>query len=137
MMKIIKHQKQGEMDCVCTCIAMVAGMSRRSIRRKYHNRFMNDNDYDINHILDDLKIKYRICNPNENIKLNCVYLVTVPSVNMPGWFHQIIIDTREGFEILDPNRGLKGRKYYVLHVSPKSKNQIKLNAFILDCEVYI
>lgn len=136
-MKVIRHQKQGKMDCVCTCIAMISGIPRRVISRKYHNRFMNENDYDINNILDELNIKYRKCDPNEMIKLNCVYLVTVPSVNMLGWFHQIIIDTREGFKILDPNRGLKGRKYYVFRSLPKGKNQIKLQAWITDYEVYI
>ncbi|ECI5363932.1 hypothetical protein DU846_01940 [Salmonella enterica subsp. diarizonae] len=98
---------------------------------------MNENDYDINNILDELNIKYRKCDPDEMIKLNCVYLVTVPSVNMLGWFHQIIIDTREGFKIFDPNRGLKGRKYYVFRSLPKGKNQIKLQAWITDYEVYI
>lgn len=98
---------------------------------------MNARNFDTDNILDELKVKYRRCEHHEIIELNKVYLVAVPSLNMPGLFHQIIMDTRAGLEILDPNRGVKGRKYYVLSVSPRSSKQVKLRAWILDYEVYI
>lgn len=136
-MKEIKHQKQREMDCVCTCIAMITGIKRRIITRRYHERYMNGRNFNTDNILDELMVKYRRCEHSEKVELNKVYLVTVPSLNMPGLFHQIIMDTRAGFEILDPNRGVKGRKYYVLSVSPTSSKQFKLRSWILDYEIYI
>ncbi|EBD4137240.1 hypothetical protein ACEVVA_002080 [Salmonella enterica] len=133
----IKHQKQGDLDCVCTCIAMITGIKRRTITRRYQHRYMNESGFDTNNILDDLGVKYRKCIHGDRIDLNKVYLVTVPSLNMAGLFHQIIIDTRAGFEILDPNRGVSGRNYYVLRASPSARKQIKLRAWILDYEIYM
>lgn len=140
MMKEIKHQKQGEMDCVCTCVAMISGVKRKYIRAKYHNRYMNDPDYNVDNILDDLNIKYRECHKKEDVLLGRVYIVTVPSINMPGYFHQIIIDARINkskpeIKIFDPNKGKRGRKYYVFTVSGKARNQVKLLSYILDYEI--
>ncbi|EIO1437863.1 hypothetical protein LOV73_004075 [Salmonella enterica] len=140
MMKEIQHQKQGEMDCVCTCIAMVSGVKRKDIRAKYHDRYMNDPDFNVNNILDDLNIKYRECHKNEDVLLGKVYIVTVPSINMLGYFHQIIIDARINkskpeIKIFDPNKGVRERKYYVFTVSGKARNQVKLLSYILDYEI--
>lgn len=98
---------------------------------------MNERDFDTNNILDELGVKYRKCIHGDRIELGKVYLVTVPSLNMAGLFHQIIIDTRMGFEILDPNCGVRGRSYYVLSVSPSARKQVKLRAWILDYEIYL
>ncbi|HEF0026997.1 TPA: hypothetical protein R8G57_001495 [Citrobacter freundii] len=135
-MKQIKHQKQGDRDCVCTCIAMIAGIKKRIIRNRYHDRYMNEHNFKEDKILDDLGIKYTTCNNSTVIK-GKVYLATVPSINMLGYFHQVIIDARESMQVFDPNRGVKGRNYYVTKVSPTSSKQIKMHSWILDYEIYL
>lgn len=135
-MKQIKHQKQGERDCVCTCIAMIAGIKKRTIRNRYHGRYMSDHTFNAGEILNELGVKYNPCDNNTVIK-GKVYLATVPSLNMLGYFHQVIIDARESMLVFDPNRGIAGRNYYVTKVCPSARKQIRLHSWILDYEVYI
>lgn len=135
-MKQIKHQKQGERDCVCTCIAMIADINKNIIRKRYHEKFMNDSNFNENNILDCLGIKYNKCYDNI-LYSGRIYLALVPSLNMPGYFHQVIIDNREDTLVLDPNRGRPGKNYYVINVCPSATKQIKLRSWILEYEVYI
>lgn len=87
-------------------------------------------------MLNCLGIKYKKCY-NNTVSPGKIYLATVPSLNIPGYFHQIIIDTRENIQIFDPNRGVSGRNYYVTKASPSARKQIKLHSWILDYEVYL
>jgi hypothetical protein len=39
-------------------------------------------------------------------------LATVPSLNVRGGNHRIVIDTRDGYEVFDPNLGHEEREVY-------------------------
>lgn len=135
-MKRIKHQKQGDRQCVCTCIAMIAGIKKNTVVKRHHVKYMSNNNYGIDKILEDFGIGYNTCDGNYLHK-GKVYLATVPSLNMLGYFHQIIIDNRDGIQVFDPNRGVPGKNYYVTKVSPTSRKQILLRSWIIDYEVYL
>ncbi|WP_156305435.1 hypothetical protein [Yersinia pekkanenii] len=103
--------------------------------KKYHRQYMENDDFTVGNILDDLNIRHRLCGRDERLSPGSLYLVTAPSINILGKFHQLIIDFRCGIEIFDPNRGVKGRKYYVRTFSARARNQIRLTSWYVDYEI--
>ena len=63
-----------------------------------------------------------------------MYLITVPSLNVVGGLHHIIMDLRSDTEIiLDPNYGRVGKKYYTgWSVKSESLLAVQLSAFLID-----
>lgn len=53
-----------------------------------------------------------------------IYLLTVPSVNLNGLLHHVVLDFRDELDpvVLDPSRGREGKRYYVLQSAGELKD---------------
>lgn len=135
-MREIIHQKQSNLDCVCTCIAMLAGKPRREIVKRFHSKYLIENTMNVSDILWELQIPFRECRQEEGIVRGKLYIASVPSLNREGWTHLIIIDFRNNaLKLYDPNQGVTGRRYYVTSETPKYKNQVTFHGYSVEYEV--
>lgn len=110
----MKHQVQPTHNsCISTCIAMVAGLPAQVAYDHYHDKLWAK-EISIERILCQLGVDYiRTFYDGGTVYADRVYIVVVPSLNCPGEFHQVVMDTRGGeIKVLDPCQGLDGRKYY-------------------------
>lgn len=116
MTRLISRQMQPcPVSCVCTCLAMVAGVPAPSVITKWHDTYREGNTA-LRVILDDLKIPFTSFDTCDNTSLceEGVYLCTAPSLNIVAGTHQILIEvTGENYYVIDPVQGREDRKYYV------------------------
>lgn len=135
-MSDIKFVQQPTADsCTSACLSMLTGIPIHDVIETFHYDwkakksnpavFLNRNgfNYEVNH--------NPFCHTAE---WGSVYLLTVPSLNIVGGLHHIIMDLRSDTEvILDPNYGKAGKKYYT-GWSKKSESllAIQLSAFLID-----
>jgi len=84
--------------------------------------------------LEGVAFESRYSIDEQGIKYIGVYLVTVPSLNIPGCNHQIVVEmTNDSYQVFDPVRGREGRKYYVNQgCEDDSGLQYPLGSFIVD-----
>lgn len=136
-MREIIHQKQTKLDCVCTCMAMLCGLPRREVAKRFHARYLINSEINISDILWELKIPFRECRQEETILPDKLYVVSVPSLNMENRLHLILVDwrMRSVLKIFDPNQGVSGRRYYVPHENPKYKNQATFKGYHAEYEI--
>lgn len=115
MKTIIQHQTQTQKtNCVSTCLAMILNQKADVVTDGFHDQYVagekNPSDW-----LDMHGIRYRMCRTSErNMKPNHAYMVAVPSVNIEGGMHEIVIHvTSDNMAIVyDPNEGRKDRLVY-------------------------
>lgn len=97
-------EKQTRSDnCVCACIAYLTGKPVQEITDLYHSDLWS-NRLNISDILEAEELNFKMLSPEQSsVYPGTVYLACVPSLNLPGSFHAIIIDTRsDEVEVLDP-----------------------------------
>jgi hypothetical protein len=64
------------------------------------------------------------------------YLVTVPSLNITGGTHQIVIEiTEDDYHVIDPVQGRAGRRYYTARGRALGDLEHELASFTLDAFV--
>jgi len=109
----IKHIVQEENTCTMACIAMAADMSYKEVKNAYpefNGKGMTKRQ--------TLQLLERLNIPNipytdATIFGGRLYLVAVPSLNIPGGMHTILLDyTSKEIIVIDPNKGYPGRAYY-------------------------
>lgn len=134
MTALIKHQKQPcPVSCMSACVAMVAGIPAGTVRRDMHKRY-REQGMSLRHMLDELNIPFTSFHTVEDGKLEYVgaYLCTMPSLNIQAGTHAVVIEvTASTWHVLDPNRGKKGRKFYVRR-GVKARNGVELGSFTVD-----
>jgi len=111
----MKHQTQPTHDsCVVTCCAMLAGKPAKMAYEHFHEKLWA-NEVNVEWILEALDVQFqRGFYEGHTVYGGFVYLVSVPSLNCRGEFHQVILDSRgEELVVLDPARGLDGKFHYV------------------------
>lgn len=114
---IIHVQQPDGMSCIAACLSMVTMENVGTVC----DTFMKDYVEGRVTIPEFLK-KYEIeCETHLSAGIHTitdhkVHLLCVPSLNTPGMFHQIVLDTRFGDLIFlyDPARGLPNKRYYVM-----------------------
>ena len=112
----IKHVRQeSKSGCVIACAAMVAGITYKEALKHTKDREDGLCSTEELALLKKLGVQVVIQRTTE-FKYNYVYVVTVPSVNIPKANHRIVVDTRpEPFEdwlVYDPNVGNDGKLLY-------------------------
>lgn len=116
MMRLIEHLQQTLPDnCVSTCLAMIVGKSVEDVTAEFHADYHADTMLPSQYLRQHGLVPKR-CFTEEISKLehNCVHVVTVPSLNVRGCLHNILI-VREGNDVvhvLDPNLGREGKASY-------------------------
>lgn len=140
-MKEIKHQKQPTPDtCTSACLAMILDIPVDEVVKEFHEDWMNRRTDPAHYLIKKLA-KFQIHRePYDNALLfGKVYLVTVPSVNITGRNHHIIVDMRHGpgKEIVyDPNDGRLDKCRYVGWTKGREElGQYSLKAWAIDLSI--
>lgn len=113
---MIQHQTQPcPVSCVSTCLAMVAGKPVDQIVERFHAAY-RETELSLGDMLRELEIGFTDYRSSERQSINTdgVYLCGVPSLNIRGGMHEIVIEMADDGEwtILDPNMGRGDRLYY-------------------------
>lgn len=114
MKNVIQHKMQTEeLNCVSACLAMILNLDVEKVTDDFHQGYVNGNKEPHEYL--DNKIDYRKCLACERrMKQNHVYMVSVPSINMVGGSHMMVIhrSSDECWITYDPNEGKEGRLVY-------------------------
>lgn len=109
----IKHRQQvTNTSCVAACLSMVTGVEQERIIGQ-----MAKHDGGRSSLHDEYRQWVRMGYlprrlPYGDMKFGAVMVATVPSLNLPGGNHRIVIDHRECLKVLDPNEGREGKLFY-------------------------
>jgi hypothetical protein len=99
-----------EQTCVQACLSMITGDSIEDIISEMGNKGLELSEevgFYIKHKIGFNQLLY-------STMFNGFYAVTVPSININGGYHRIIVACDDGdvCQILDPNDGLEGKRFY-------------------------
>lgn len=103
---------QGERNCGLACIAMLADISLEFLIEKFPQFNEGITLQEIKYVLTYLFVDYiHYVDPAQYY--GRVYLLSIPSLNLPNKSHCIITDYREKYwKVYDPNEGYPDRKVY-------------------------
>ena len=128
------------MACIPTCLAMLTSKDPVDVDREFTPLYNEG-------LLDVASYLYRyniFAQPHltagiHQIRPGRLYLATVPSLQLPGLFHQIIIDARFGdVKVYDPCKGLQGKQYYSYdHIAEGDDLAYPLRSFLIDYEIIL
>lgn len=114
---MIKHVKQPTLNtCVSACLAMILNKPVEDVIEEFHSRYYNNWEITISEYLTKNGVKHHCSEGGgrETLHMGGLFLCTVPSLNIPGALHQIVIDmTDHKFIVHDPIKGWEGKKFYV------------------------
>lgn len=134
-MQKLQHQTQPcPYSCVCTSVAILAGVPAQQLVEKYHQGY-RDGTVTVRQILDGAGLKYVTFDSLDGGDLSeeGAYLVTVPSLNLTGGNHQIVIEVAEDdYYVIDPVKGRTNRHYYVKRGDVSSVLEFELGGFRID-----
>ena len=132
---LIGHQMQPTMNtCFSTCLAMIKAEPAGSVIDQIHEWYFGGG-VSTREALDRLGIPFESFDTADLpfFQNDGAYLVAVPSLNMPGGLHQIIVECFDGqMKAIDPAAGVKGWKYYVSELTEGYENEIKLYGYMID-----
>lgn len=137
----IKHKTQKSiMSCIPTCLAMLLDKDPEQV----YDEFTKDYIHGFTDVSTYLHKHGVFAQPHitagmHQIRPGRLYLATVPSLQLPGLFHQIIIDARFGdVKVYDPCKGLQGKQYYSYdHVAEGNDLAYPLRSFLIDYEIIL
>lgn len=110
----VEHMQQpSATSCVHTCLSMVTGIPVE----QYITRFGDDGqglgNKEETVALVEAKV-FPIAVPHvapHPFPMPGVYLVSVPSLNIPGKLHRVVVEAdADGYTVFDPNEGKEGKK---------------------------
>jgi ABC-type bacteriocin/lantibiotic exporter with double-glycine peptidase domain len=108
-------QQTLDTNCTSACIAMITGLDIDRITTEFHDKYigmeLEPTDY-----LRKLGFSFRKCLTVERkLKPDYIYLVALPSLNIKGAMHNIVIQTSSDgkrWYIIDPNEGREYKEVY-------------------------
>ena len=134
MKPLIKHQTQPcKFSCVTTCLAMLLGEPVETLIPAFHQRYRTG-QVTLRGMLEESCIPYTAFYSldERSASEEGVYLCTVPSINIEGGNHQLLIEvTEDGYFVIDPVMGRDAR-YYVARGQEDGDRKVALNGFITD-----
>lgn len=121
-------------SCTSACLSMLTGIAINDIISSFHNdwKLLKSNPSEF---LSHQGVKHSVNKDVFSHKVNWgnVYLLTVPSLNIEGGLHHIVLDLTGDFEsVLDPNNGKEGKKYYTGWSHDAGGLQVKLKSWMVD-----
>lgn len=137
----IAHKTQPTvMSCIPTCLAMLLGKDPKEVDHEFSPSYIRG-------YIDVASYLYRygvLALPHVTAGIHQIlkgrlYLATVPSLQTPGLFHQIIIDARfDSVIVYDPVKGLEGKQYYSYdHIAEGNNLAYPLRSFVIDYEIIL
>lgn len=133
---MIQHQTQPTFNtCMATCLAMLAGRPAAEVAEQWHSRFELEGAR-FSDALDSFNIMHFPCDAHHQKLLNSViYVLTVPSLNITGGLHMILLVCEEGKRpvVYDPAKGYENRMHYVVKdAGDLQEGEFNLMSFICD-----
>lgn len=115
-------QQRTSDDCVICCVAMVAGLSYEQAAAAFDDK----PPYNEMHELIALtRLGIFIVQERTAIYDNSLIILTVPSLNFPGYNHRIVLDTRvPGYKVYDPQNGVPGKEFYAEYNDLKGRSEV-------------
>lgn len=137
---MIKHVKQPTLNtCVSACLAMILNKPVEKVIEEFHSRYYNNWDITISEYLTQNGVNHHCCEGGgrETLHMGGLFLCTVPSLNVPGSLHQIVIDmTDHKFIVHDPIKGWEGKKFYVgPDQDPEEPGAFIIHTWVKDVEI--
>lgn len=132
----LRHQTQPcPVSCMTASIAMVVDRPVAWIKNLFHERYRNGG-LSIRQMLTELGVPFKSFDSADSNSLgkSGIYLVSVPSLNIVGGMHQVVIEVQDvDWHVHDPAWGLevdgKQRKYYVAWVArPDVPNEVQMTS---------
>lgn len=124
MQYLCEHQTQPcKFSCVSTSLAILAGRPVEEFYARFHQRYWEDR-LSIGDALRELGIPFKSFDSAErnSIEEPAIYLCNVPSLNVVGGGHQVVIEILDDadWRVYDPAQGVlvdgQPRKYYTAHI---------------------
>jgi hypothetical protein len=137
-MRIKQQQQPTGNTCTATCLAMITGIPVLDVIEEFHHGYVKwkvqPTDY-----LTEKNVPFKILPSMDRPQMGKLYLGTVPSLNLEAILHHVLIDLRDNdCVVYDPNKGKKGKKYYVgWHTSKEGDMEVTLKGYVLDLEIGI
>lgn len=134
-MKIPKnftHVQQTSKTCASACLAMLLGESLVTIVNEFHDKYLEGSTTPYTYLKEKGLYPKRRYSDESSVEWDKVYLLAVPSLNMPGAMHSILLDTRYGSAPLlyDPQKGAS--KFY--QIPGSDEGGVDLLHFVIDAE---
>ncbi|MBU1477471.1 MAG: hypothetical protein KJ856_05895 [Gammaproteobacteria bacterium] len=137
----ISFVQQPTLDtCTSACLSMITGVDVNDVIRDFHDDWKslksNPSEFlshrGIRHVVNK-DVFSRILN------YGFAYLLTVPSLNLEGGLHHIILDLSDALEkVYDPNQGKEGKRYYVgWSMENVNELEVKLHSWMVDIKFEI
>lgn len=132
----IKFVQQPTLDtCTSACLSMITGIDVNEVIRDFHDEWKNHKT-NPSEYLSHKSIQHVVNKDvfNHTLEFGFAYLLTVPSLNIDGGLHHIILDLSGDLEkVYDPNKGRDGKRYYVGWSSENIGDlEIALHGWMLD-----
>jgi len=106
-------QQSTDNGCMSACIAMVLDLPLDEVMEAFHD------DYHEGEIRAEDYIRMRgvdvelLFAAGSRVYSDQLYIVSVPSLNLEGINHVVVMDTRNNeTKVFDPNEGREGKRYY-------------------------
>lgn len=137
---MIKHVKQPTLNtCVSACLAMILNKPVEKVIKEFHSRYYNNWEITISEYLTKNGVPHHCSEGGgrETLHMGGLFLCTVPSLNIPGALHQIVIDmTDHKFIVHDPIKGWEGKKFYVgPDQDPEELGAFIIHTWVKDVEI--
>lgn len=135
---IIQHQTQPcPVSCVATCIAMITDFPANQVIEAFHKEY-REGDLSIGDMFRRIGLAFKSFDTAERQSLDedGVYMVSVPSLNIRGGMHQVIVEIADGeWTVLDPNMGRDDRLYYSSQPNSDLHPQVVMlgSGYNVDC----
>lgn len=135
MSKLVLQRQPDQHTCVAACLAMVLNRPVQEVVDEFHADF-EQRKHEVDQYACTQGALLARTEDRQRLQANKVYFLLVPSLNSPGMFHQVLADTRHGFEIFDPARqgtqAYCGRSEFDLMGEP---GYTQILTWIIDYEV--
>jgi len=115
MSQIVFQQQNQPKNCASSCIAMLLNRPIEEVTEEFHEGYLAG-EITVHEYLQKHGVDVEPMNVTDTPTPGFVYFVGVPSLNIKGCSHYVILDAREkedGFTLIDPNKGREGKEWYV------------------------
>jgi hypothetical protein len=94
---------------------MILDIEQQKVIDNFHTAYL-EGEKEIWDYFEERGVDFRRCLAGERtLNPDCLYLISVPSLNLVGNSHMLVAETNKegGWWLYDPNQGREDRKYYV------------------------
>lgn len=123
-------------NCTSTCLAMLTGLPVEQVTAEFNERWhdpdvSNREHNPFTYLCSKGYAPILICSPYDNaIYHGTVMLLTVPSLNVEGVLHHVLMRSSIEQEVYDPAKGREGRRFYTYE--ERDPKGVELKSWLVD-----